>query len=116
MDIVITRSILELLIENWLMSIDVLLSIADTWKNTVRTLGSAGRNIKILKGGNNMTRVEENNGIIGMIAQFADEVSTSKNTSKDESYRLALTAMSTTLMDISKSLAVVADSLSERKE
>ena len=79
-------------------------------------LGNLSRNIKTLKGGNNMTRVEENDEIIGMLAQFADEVSASKNISKDESYRLGLTAMSTTLMDISKSLAVIADSLSERKE
>lgn len=98
------------------MSIDVLLSIVDTWKNTVRTLGSAGRNIRTLKGGNSMTRVEENDKIIEMLGQYADEVTASKNISKDDSYRLGLTAISTTLMDISKSLAIIADSLSERKE
>lgn len=116
MDIVIARSILELLIENWLMSIVVLLSIVDTWKNTVRTLGSAGRNIRTLKGGNSMTRVEENNEVIEMLWQLADVVNVSKSATKEDSYRLGLTTISTTLMDISKSLAIIADSLSERKE
>lgn len=62
-----------------------------------------------------MTRLEENNEVIEMLGELADDVNTSKYTSKDDCYRLGLTTISTTLMDISKSLAVIADSLSERK-
>lgn len=63
-----------------------------------------------------MTRVEENNKVIEMLVEFADEVTVSKGATKEDSYRLGLSAISTTLMDISKSLAIIADSLSERKE
>lgn len=62
-----------------------------------------------------MTRLEENNEVIEMLGELADEVTVSKYATKDDSYRLGLTTISTTLMDISKSLAVIADSLSERK-
>lgn len=50
-------------------------------------------------------RIEENNKVIGMIAEFADSM-------PKDSYVL-LTTIATTLMDISKSLAIIADSLSE---
>lgn len=63
-----------------------------------------------------MTRVEENDEIIGYLGQLADVVNASNSATKEDSYRLGLTTISTTLMDISKSLAIIADSLSERKE
>lgn len=62
-----------------------------------------------------MTRVEENNELIEMLGQLADVVNVSKIATKEDIYRLGLSAISTTLTDISKSLAIIADSLSERK-
>ena len=53
-------------------------------------------------------RIEENNKVIGMIAEFADSMS-------KDSYVL-LTTIATTLMDISKSLAIIADSLFESQK
>lgn len=63
-----------------------------------------------------MTRVEENDKVIEMLGELADMVNESKRSTKEDSYRLGLSAISTTLMDISKSLSIIADSLSERKE